>query len=165
MPLEKEEMSAEGPSYKIEPIVQSVMLVETRSILIVDDNEMNLDLMTDVLESAGYTIYKVPSAQEGIEVAKKVLPDMIVMDLAMPGMNGFEAIQILKQQPETSEITVVVCSALTTCEYKDRASQVGCEGYITKPIEPNRLVEQVTRFMLTSKIRKRLVQQDTSDKG
>jgi signal transduction histidine kinase len=165
MPLEKEGMSAKDPPNKIEPIVQSVMLAETRSILIVDDNEVNLDLMTDVLESAGYMIYRALSAQEGIEIAKKVLPDAIVMDLAMPGMDGFEAIQILKQQPEISDITVIACSALTTREYKDRASQVGCEGYITKPIEPNRLVEQVTRFMLASKIRKRLVQQDTSDKG
>ena len=81
-----------------------------------------------------------------------------------PGMNGFEAVQLLKQHPQTSDITVIACSALTTRDYKDRASQVGCEGYITKPIEPNRLVEQVTRFMLASKIRKKLDQQATPDK-
>ena len=104
------------------------------------------------------TVYKAKSAQEGIELANNVLPDTIVIDLAMPGMDGFEATQKLKQHPQTSDITVIACSAFTTREYKDRASQVGCEGYITKPIEPNRLVEQVTRFTLASKIRKKLAE-------
>ena len=66
------------------------------------------------------------------------------------------------QQPKTADITVIACSAFTAREYKERAMQVGCEGYITKPIEPNRLVEQVTRFMLTSKIKKKVARQKIS---
>jgi CheY-like chemotaxis protein len=158
--LEKGKFSVETLSQQVESVTQSVTLAGTRSILVVDDNEMNLNLVSGVFESAGYTVYTSQSAHEGIEVAQKVLPDTILMDLAMPDMDGFEATQILKQRPETSDITVIVCSAFTTREYKDKASQVGCEGYITKPIEPNRLVEQVTRLVLTSKIKKKLAQQN-----
>lgn len=156
LPSEQEGISIEDSPQKIESFVRSIMLAESRSILVVDDNELNLNLMTGVLESADYTVYKAKSAQEGIEIASNVLPDTIIIDLAMPGMDGFEATQILKQHPQTSDITVIACSAFTTREYKDRASQVGCEGYITKPIEPHRLVEQVTKFILASKIRKKL---------
>jgi len=162
LPLEKGGISAKSSPDKIASIVQSVTLADKHSVLAVDDNEMNLNLMTNVLESAGYAVYKAKSAQKGIEIAEKVLPDAILMDVAMPGMDGFEATQILKQHPETSGITVIACSAFTPREYKDRAAQVGCEGYIAKPIEPNRLVEQVTGFILASKIRRKLVQRDSN---
>ena len=62
----------------------------------------------------------------------------------------------LKRDPETAGITVIACSAFATSDYKERALRAGCEGYITKPIEPNRLVEQVTRLILNSKIKKKM---------
>jgi two-component system cell cycle response regulator DivK len=139
---------------QIETIVRAVTLAGTHSILVVDDNDLNLNLMSHILETAGYKVYQAKSAPEGIDLALKLNPAAILMDVAMPGMDGFEATRLLKQQPETADITVIACSAFTAYEYKDRAVQVGCEGYIMKPIEPHRLVEQVTKFILTSKVKK-----------
>ena len=143
----------------------SLPAAETGPVLVVDDEEGIREIMSEILVENGLEVTTAACAEEALALCEKTAFDLIVTDLAMPGMNGFEAIQILKQQPETSDITMIACSALATRKYKDKASQVGCEGYITKPIEPNRLVEQVTRFMLASKIRNRLVQQETSDKG
>jgi signal transduction histidine kinase len=139
---------------QIETIVRSITLAGTHSILVVDDNDLNLNLMSHILEAAGYKVYKAKSAPEGIDLATKLSPEAILMDVAMPGMDGFEATRFLKQSPETADITVIACSAFPVHEYKDRAVQAGCEGYIMKPIEPHRLVEQVTKFILTSKVKK-----------
>ncbi len=152
----KGEFSIQGVSKPVASITQAVALAGARSILVIDDNEMNLNLMSGVFETSGYTVYEASSAKQGLELAQQVLPDTIVMDLAMPGMDGFEATEMLKRDPTTTDITVIACSAFATSEYKERALQMGCEGYITKPIEPNRLVEQVTRLILNSKIRKKM---------
>ena len=152
------EYSIQGVAKPVTSITQAIALAGNRSILLVDDNEMNVNLMSGVFESSGYTVYEASSARQGLELAHRVLPDTIVMDLAMPVMDGFEATESLKRDPATADITVIACSAFATSEYKERALRAGCEGYITKPIEPNRLVEQVTRFMLNSKITKKMRQ-------
>ena len=154
--LDKEGFSIDELSKRIKSVTQSVALGATRSILVIDDNAINLNLISSVFEMAGYTVYQAISAREGIATARSVLPDTVLMDLAMPGIDGFEATQILKQDPETADMTVIACSAFTTGDYQERAFQVGCEGYITKPIEPNRLVEQVTKLVLASKIKKKM---------
>ncbi len=143
----------EGSSW-LEFVSHSVALIGTRAILVVDDNEMNLNLMSIVLEDAKHQVYKAQSGQEGITIAREARPDTILIDLAMPGMDGFEATQRLKQDPETSDIIVIACSAFNTREYQERSFQVGCEGYITKPIEPQHLLEQVMKLVVASKIRK-----------
>jgi CheY-like chemotaxis protein len=141
---------------QIESVVHTVALTGTQSILVVDDNQMNLDLMAGVFQKAGYTVYTANSGQEGVDIAKAVVPDVIVMDLAMPEMDGFEATQQIKQHPPTADITVIACSAFATKDYQKRAFQAGCEGYITKPVEPEHLIEQITKLILTSKIRRRM---------
>ena len=124
---------------------------DIHSILIIDDEEMNRNLHGKILENAGYTVHKAKSGQEGIRLAKQTIPDVILMDLAMPEMDGFEATQCLKQDPATAEITIIACSAFATRESQTKAFQIGCEGYITKPIEPERLVTQITKIVQSSK--------------
>ena len=157
--LEKGKLSAADIPRHIEKVVQSVATAGTRSLLIVDDNEINLQLIKGIFEDEGYTVYAAQSGQKGIEIAQSIIPDTILMDLAMPELDGFEATKILKCHPLTSEITVIACSALSTKESKEKAFQAGCEGYITKPIEPDRFVEQVAKLALVSKIRRRCVWQ------
>jgi CheY-like chemotaxis protein len=154
--LHKDTFPIEELPKQIESVVHTVALTGTQSILVVDDNQMNLDLMAGVFRTAGYTVYIANSGQEGVDTAKAVVPDVIVMDLAMPGMDGFEATHQIKQHPPTSDITVIACSAFATKDYQKRAFQAGCEGYITKPIEPEHLIEQITKLILTSKIRRRI---------
>ena len=126
-------------------------IVEYHTVVVIDDNELSLSLIEAVFEGEGYTVYTAKSAQEGIEIIKKTVPDVILMDLAMPDINGIEATKMLKQNPETAHIPVIGCSAFATKEFKDQAYQAGCIGYITKPVEPHRLIEQVRKSLQTSK--------------
>jgi CheY-like chemotaxis protein len=158
--LEKGKFSIKNLAERIETALKTMALAMTSSVLVVDDNEENLELFGDLFQQSDYRVYKAKSGPEGIEIAKETIPDMILMDLAMPDMDGFEATQLLKQHPTTSDIPVIACSAFATQEFKERAFQVGCEGYITKPVEPERLVEQVAKIALTSKIRKSSVKPD-----
>ncbi len=121
-----------------------------QSILIIDDEELNLDLMEDIFQIAGYLVYRSKSGQDGIEVARAKKPDVILMDLAMPGMDGYETTQALKGSSETEGIPVIICSALSPREFREKASQTGCQGYLTKPIRPDQVVEQVTKIIRQS---------------
>ncbi len=117
--------------------------VPAKSILVVEDDEMSRNLVGDIFTKAGYTVYKALSGEESLSLAVKYVPDIVFMNLVMEGMDGFETTQRLKQYAMTKDIPVVACSAVTTDEFKTKAIEVGCAGYITKPIEPDRLVEQV----------------------
>ena len=136
-------------------LVNTVMSTDTQSILLVDDNQMNLGLEAEVLRTAGYTVYTAESGQASMRLATDLQPDIILMDLALPDMDGFEAAQRIKQQPSTAHATIIACSAFATSDFQQRAFEAGCEGYITKPVEPNHLVQQVMTCFLTSKIRQR----------
>ncbi len=154
--LHNEESHVSQFSSWSEFIAHSIPLVGIRSVIVVDDNEMNLNLMSSVLKNAGYQVYEAQSGPAGITLAREMIPGMVLMDLAMPEMDGFEATQQLKHYPETQHIPVIACSAFAMYENKVKAAQAGCEGYITKPIEPARLIEQVAQYAIRSKIRKKI---------
>jgi len=118
-----------------------------RSILLVDDDQMTLDVMQDALTTTGYTVYAGKSGREGVELALANTPDVIIMDLIMDDMDGFEATRRLKEHECTKMIPVIACSAVATTEFQQKARESGCIGYMTKPIHPDRLVEQITRSL------------------
>jgi len=118
------------------------------TILVVDDSDWNLMLFGDIFEEEGYEVYRASNGQEGIDLALSKLPDVILMDLAMPGMDGFEARAILKNNPKTVNIPVIACTAFAIPEFKDRAEQEGFATFITKPIEPRHLVERIRKAVL-----------------
>ena len=121
------------------------------SIMIVDDDAMNLELHQEIFRSAGYEVLLAKSGQECLRMVTQKKPDVILMDLGMPQMDGFETTQQLKQLPESSEIVIIACSAFTHREIQEKAHQVGCKGYITKPVDPQRLVSQVKRLVYSAK--------------
>lgn len=82
---------------------------------------------------------------------QQTLPDVILLDLAMPGMDGFEVTQQIKQDPHTAKIPVIACSAFASRESQQKAIDIGCAGYITKPINPERLVAQVAKIISTAR--------------
>ena len=113
--------------------------------------------MEAIFQQSGNTVFTALSGKEGFEIAKNNLLDVILIDLAMPEMDGFEAKRLLKKDPATSKITVIACSAFAMEEFREKAFWVGCEGYITKPIKPKELIEQVKMLVLASKIKRRLL--------
>lgn len=154
--VEKNSMPIQELPRKIEAVIHDVATERAATMLVVDDNQMNLDLIAGVLRQAGYLVYTADSGAHGVDAAQRLLPDAVLMDLGMPDMDGFEATRLLKQQPITADIPVIACSAFATKDFQKRAFQAGCIGYITKPIEPEQLVEQLVKLMITAKIRQQL---------
>ena len=120
---------------------QSGEVTDAYSILLVDDDETNLDLMKRIFTANGATVYTALSARAGIDLAIQELPDVILMDLLMPGMSGFEAIRLLKQESKTAEIPVISCTAVATEEFRREALQAGSAAHILRPIGTNQLIE------------------------
>ncbi len=116
-------------------------------ILIVEDNPMNLELATDLLEAAGYVVIQAETAEAGIKLARDEFPDLILMDVGLPGMDGLEATGVLKQDPTTKDIPVIAITAHAMKGDEAKALAAGCAGYITKPIDTRAFPKMVTRFI------------------
>ena len=116
-------------------------------ILIVEDNPMNMELATDLLETSGYVVIQAGMAEEGIELARAELPDLILMDISLPGMDGLEATGILKQDPTTKDIPVIAMTAHAMKGDEEKALTAGCAGYITKPIDTREFPKEIDRFI------------------
>ncbi|HZG43216.1 MAG TPA: response regulator, partial [Longimicrobium sp.] len=87
------------------------------------------------------------TGEDGIRVARELIPALILMDVAMPGMDGWEATRILKADENTSAIPVIALTAHAMTEDRKRAEEVGCDGYLSKPVEPRRVVQEVERLL------------------
>jgi len=116
-------------------------------ILIVDDNLLNLELAHDVLELANFDVELAASGMEGVEKARERQPDLVLMDLRMPGMSGLEAMQQLHNDATTRHIPVVVLTASAMKGEQERLMQAGFDGYIQKPIDPSVFADEVSSFL------------------
>jgi two-component system cell cycle response regulator DivK len=103
-------------------------------ILIIEDNEKNLKLVRDVLQVKGYATLEAGTAEDGIPLAIEHKPDLILMDIHLPGMNGIEARKVLRGDPGTAEIPVVAVTASVMQQDRKQITEAGFEGYIGKPI-------------------------------
>ena len=103
-------------------------------ILIVEDNMDNYELIRFVLERAGYDVFLAVNGRDGVDAARLQKPDLILMDLGMPEMDGWTASQKLKSDETTKSIPLYALSAHTLPQDRRRAMQAGCDGYVTKPI-------------------------------
>jgi two-component system, cell cycle response regulator DivK len=117
------------------------------TILLVEDNPDNRTIYGTILRHVGYIVAEAASGEEGLELARELMPALVLMDVAMPGIDGWEATRILKADPETAGIPVVALTAHAMTEDRRRAQEVGCDGYLSKPIEPRRVVEEVRRLV------------------
>lgn len=116
-------------------------------ILVVEDNAKNLKLVRDVLRFAGYEVIEARSGEQGVELAVESPPDLVLMDLQLPGIDGAEALRQLRERPDTREVPVVAVTAFAMKEDRDRALLVGFDGYVEKPISVRALPEQVSSFL------------------
>jgi two-component system cell cycle response regulator DivK len=116
-------------------------------ILLVEDNEMNRDMLSRRLIRRGYEMLLANDGQQGVDVASAELPDLILMDMSLPVLTGWEATQILKHRPETMHIPVVALTAHALSSDREKAMEAGCDGYETKPVELPRLLEAIERLL------------------
>src|SRR5688572_8275352 len=117
------------------------------TVLIVEDNEDNRIVYSTMLRHFGFAVDEAENGAEGILKARSSLPDLILMDIAIPLVDGWEAVQRLKKDPTTAHIPIVALTAHAMPADRERAMHVGCDGYLAKPCEPRAVVEEVKRIL------------------
>jgi two-component system cell cycle response regulator DivK len=120
-------------------------------ILVVEDQEDNRTILRDLLGAAGYELIEATDGAEGVKLAQQQKPDLILMDIQLPGMDGYEATRRIKSQAalKSTPIIAVTSYALSGDEAKARAA--GCDGYVTKPFSPRELLAKVREYLPSGK--------------
>ena len=122
------------------------MAIPTR-VLVVEDNPLNLKLVRDVLLRAGFEVIEARSGEEGVAQARACTPDMILMDLQLPGIDGTQAMRMIKEDPGGIDIPIVALTAFAMSEDRERALRSGFDGYLSKPISVRDLPRQISEFL------------------
>jgi CheY-like chemotaxis protein len=118
-----------------------------RVILIVEDDPRNLKLIRDLLQIRGYTTLEATDGKQGVDMARAKMPDLILMDIQMPVMDGFEAISILKADPVTKSIPIIALTAFAMQGDREKCMEAGCNDYITKPLDTRAFVTKVKEYL------------------
>lgn len=121
-------------------------MLERSKILIVDDNPLNIKLCSAILAKK-YEIFKAASAEEGIESARRILPDLILMDIQLPGMDGFTATRVIKNDDHLRSIPVIALTSFAMVGDREKALEAGCDEYLPKPIDIPLLQALISRFL------------------
>ena len=116
-------------------------------ILLVEDNEMNGDMLSRRLTREGYEVEIAVNGQQGVDLARSSLPDLILMDMSLPIMNCWEATETLKADDRTKQIPVIALTAHAMLEDREKALAAGCDDYDTKPVDLARLLGKMTALL------------------
>jgi len=119
----------------------------TKRILVIEDTEDNRQIVRDLLESAGYELIEALDGLEGVAAAEREQPDLILMDIQLPGIDGYEATRRIRTIPALAKVPIIAVTsyALSGDEAKTRAA--GCDGYVAKPFSPRQLLAKVREFL------------------
>ena len=120
------------------------------NILLVEDNEMNRDMLTRRLQRRGYSVLNAYDGEQGYFLACTESPDLIVMDISLPVMNGWEVTRLLKTNESTRHIPIVALTAHALVTDRERAFEAGCDDYDTKPVDFERLSEKIENLLVAN---------------
>jgi two-component system, cell cycle response regulator DivK len=121
--------------------------IPVKRILLVEDHEDNRNIYRTILNHFGYEVLEAHDGRQGIDLARTETPDLILMDVSIPHIDGWEATRILKADPATATIPIVALTAHALKEDREHAVVVGFDGYLAKPVEPRTVVAEVERFI------------------
>jgi CheY-like chemotaxis protein len=119
-------------------------------ILLVEDNEMNRDMLSRRLNRNGFEVIIAVNGQEGVDLAGSANPDLILMDMSLPVLDGWEATKLVKANPATARIPVIALTAHAMVQDKEKALAAGCDEFDTKPVELPRLLEKINSLLRAS---------------
>jgi CheY-like chemotaxis protein len=122
-------------------------IMQNKTVLVVEDNELNMKLVRAFLEFGKYQILEAGDAETGIRLALEHQPDLILMDIQLPGMDGLSATRVIKKDPALMDIPVVAFTGYAMAGDKETAKEAGCAGHITKPILLYDFLKAVARFL------------------
>ncbi len=118
-----------------------------QTILVIDDDHRNLKLVRALLQVSGYRTLEATSGEQGIKLVRDEKPDLVLMDIQMPVMDGLEATEILKADPMTKDIPIVALTAYAMKGDEERIRAAGCDGYITKPIDTKEFSKKISEYL------------------
>uniref|UniRef100_A0ACD5GYF7 Response regulator n=1 Tax=Desertifilum tharense IPPAS B-1220 TaxID=1781255 RepID=A0ACD5GYF7_9CYAN len=121
-------------------------------ILLVEDNEMNRDMLSRRLARKGFEVILALDGQQGVEAARNQFPDVILMDMGLPIMDGWQATAILKAEPQTRSIPIIALTAHAIAGDREKCLAAGCDDYDTKPIDWGRLLAKIERLLQRTSI-------------
>lgn len=119
----------------------------SKRILVIEDNRDNMTLIVDLLSSFDYEIMQAFDGEAGVEMAEQNTPDLILMDLSLPRMDGWTAAKALKAKPEYKDIPIIALTAHAMTGDKERALAAGCDDYLTKPLEFTQLLKKLATYL------------------
>ena len=118
-----------------------------KNILIVEDNPLNLELISDILEANGYTITTAVTGADAIKQVDIEAPDLILMDIQLPGLDGLTVTGIIKKKPGMENIPIIALTAHAMRGDEEKAREAGCDGYISKPIDTRAITQTIESFL------------------
>jgi two-component system cell cycle response regulator DivK len=121
------------------------------TVLIVEDNDKNMKLARDVLQAKGYQTLEAETGEEGVRLAKERKPDLVLMDIQLPGINGIEAFKQIRADPKTARIPVVALTASVTATDRSQITAAGFDAFVGKPINLKEFLDTVKRFIEAAK--------------
>lgn len=118
------------------------------TVLLVEDNEDNRTVYTTILRYYGFDVVEAHTGEDGVELARGLMPALILMDVGLPGMDGWEATRRLKGDPRTRHIPIIALTAHALAEHRAQSFAAGCDGYLSKPAEPREVLTEVRRYLV-----------------
>ncbi|MDR3459603.1 MAG: response regulator [Verrucomicrobiae bacterium] len=118
-----------------------------RTILLIEDNEQNRYLATFLLANAGYTVVPAADGQLGIELAGRILPQLILLDIQLPAMDGYAVASALRRNPQLADIPIVAVTSYAMVGDREKALAAGCTGYMEKPVNPETFVVEIESYL------------------
>jgi two-component system cell cycle response regulator/two-component system cell cycle response regulator DivK len=117
------------------------------TVLIIEDNPLNMELATDLLVAHHFQVWQACTAEDGLRLARALIPDLVLVDLSLPGMDGLSATKALRNDSATREIKIVALTAHAMRGDEEMAIRAGCDGYLTKPINTRSFPRQISDFI------------------
>ncbi len=121
--------------------------MKIKTILVVEDNELNMKLVRDILKIGKYNVLEATDAESGLQLARDQHPDLVLMDIQLPGMDGLCATKIIKENPFLKDMPIVALTSYAMQGDREKAIEAGCAGYIAKPIDTRTFLETVSKFV------------------
>ena len=118
-----------------------------KRILVVEDEEANMYLIRFILRKSGYEVIEARSGEEGVELAIEEKPDLVIMDIQLPGIDGLEATKRIRESEANEELPIVALTSYAMVGDKEKALKAGCTGYIEKPINPETFITEIEKYL------------------
>ena len=119
----------------------------SKQVLIIEDQEDNRRIMTDMLNAAGFEVIEAVNGEDGVSMAEANVPDLILMDIQLPGVDGYEATRRIRAKPDLSAIPIIAVTSYALSGDDKKAFEAGCDAYLAKPFSPRELLAKIREFV------------------